>query len=345
MERKIIDRSPFETIDKPGVGWLVRLGRVGRARGAPGTEARHLRRTRGGPGIDRVLPSGGAGLRLLLALSRSDRPHRGGASRHRAPARRLGLSEARLAGTRWPAMGHAPAPPRRAGADDDPGRAAVRSGVRVRHHAGLASADRRSELSQRGPRGAAVLRHLVGLDLHHLDGQLVRSGYEPRAPGRGRLRTLASLLMAAAVPGAFTAHPVLFAGRLRRASGRPQHGRRSAARARPRAATGAGATCRLERAVRVCCGWPAPSRRARARLAIWGRSAARRPDRAARRLPDAGARAVAHPRLPGGGRPLRRAFPVVSDHRARRVDHRHRRDRRAPVAWTPCRCWHWRWRF
>jgi pyruvate,orthophosphate dikinase len=25
MERKIIDRSPFETIDKPGVGWLVRL--------------------------------------------------------------------------------------------------------------------------------------------------------------------------------------------------------------------------------------------------------------------------------------------------------------------------------
>ena len=25
MKRKIIDRSPFETIDKPGVGWLVRL--------------------------------------------------------------------------------------------------------------------------------------------------------------------------------------------------------------------------------------------------------------------------------------------------------------------------------
>src|SRR5436305_10827023 len=24
MERKILDRSPFETIDKPGVGWLVR---------------------------------------------------------------------------------------------------------------------------------------------------------------------------------------------------------------------------------------------------------------------------------------------------------------------------------
>jgi pyruvate,orthophosphate dikinase len=26
LEQRIIDRSPFETIDKPGVGWLVRLG-------------------------------------------------------------------------------------------------------------------------------------------------------------------------------------------------------------------------------------------------------------------------------------------------------------------------------
>jgi pyruvate,orthophosphate dikinase len=33
MERKIIDRSPFETLDKPGVGWLVRLAAwVGRER-------------------------------------------------------------------------------------------------------------------------------------------------------------------------------------------------------------------------------------------------------------------------------------------------------------------------
>ena len=39
MERKIIDRSPFETIDKPGVGWLVRLARVGRARGAARTSS------------------------------------------------------------------------------------------------------------------------------------------------------------------------------------------------------------------------------------------------------------------------------------------------------------------
>ena len=40
LERKIIDRSPFETIDKPGVGWLVRLAGVGRARGAARPQAR-----------------------------------------------------------------------------------------------------------------------------------------------------------------------------------------------------------------------------------------------------------------------------------------------------------------
>jgi pyruvate,orthophosphate dikinase len=38
LERKIIDRSPFETIDGPGVGWLVRLGAwVGRE-ARPGLE-------------------------------------------------------------------------------------------------------------------------------------------------------------------------------------------------------------------------------------------------------------------------------------------------------------------
>jgi pyruvate,orthophosphate dikinase len=26
IDEKIVDRSPFETIDRPGVGWLVRLG-------------------------------------------------------------------------------------------------------------------------------------------------------------------------------------------------------------------------------------------------------------------------------------------------------------------------------
>ena len=60
MERKIVDRSPFETIDKPGVGWLVRLaawvGREAQARAHAG----HLRRARWRPGLGGVLPHGRA---------------------------------------------------------------------------------------------------------------------------------------------------------------------------------------------------------------------------------------------------------------------------------------------
>ena len=74
MERKIIDRSPFETIDKPGVGWLVRLAAWVGPRGASGPEARDLRRARRRPGVDRLLPHGRARLRLLLAVPRPDRP-------------------------------------------------------------------------------------------------------------------------------------------------------------------------------------------------------------------------------------------------------------------------------
>src|SRR4051794_1518993 len=46
MERRIIDRSPFETIDKPGVGWLVRLAAWVGGGGAAPPE----RRGRGGAG-------------------------------------------------------------------------------------------------------------------------------------------------------------------------------------------------------------------------------------------------------------------------------------------------------
>ena len=47
---------------------------VGRARGAPGAQARDLRRARRRPGVDRLLPHGRARLRLLLAVPRPDRP-------------------------------------------------------------------------------------------------------------------------------------------------------------------------------------------------------------------------------------------------------------------------------
>ena len=78
MERKIIDRSPFETIDKPGRRLARAARRVGRARGAAGPQARDLRRARGRPGLDRVLPHGRARLRVVLAVPRPDRAGRGG---------------------------------------------------------------------------------------------------------------------------------------------------------------------------------------------------------------------------------------------------------------------------
>ena len=54
-------------------------GRVGRPRGAPGAQARDLRRARRRPRVDRLLPHGRARLRLLLAVPRADRAGRGGA--------------------------------------------------------------------------------------------------------------------------------------------------------------------------------------------------------------------------------------------------------------------------
>ena len=77
MERKIIDRSPFETIDKPGVGWLVRLAAwVGRE-AHPGLKLGICGEHGGDPESIDVLPHGRAGLRVLLAVPRADRP-RGG---------------------------------------------------------------------------------------------------------------------------------------------------------------------------------------------------------------------------------------------------------------------------
>ena len=43
IERKIIDRSPFETIDTPGVGLAGQTRRLGWPRGQPRSQARDLR--------------------------------------------------------------------------------------------------------------------------------------------------------------------------------------------------------------------------------------------------------------------------------------------------------------
>ena len=97
---KIIDRSPFETIDAPGRRLAGAAGGVGRARGAPGAEARDLRRARRRPGLDRVLPQGRARLRVLLAVPRPDRADRGRPGGDRA-RRLVGASLRSASMGRW----------------------------------------------------------------------------------------------------------------------------------------------------------------------------------------------------------------------------------------------------
>ena len=69
IDLKIVDRSPFETIDKPGVGWLVRLAAWVGPGGQARPQARHLRRARRRPGVDRLLPDRRPRLRELLAAT------------------------------------------------------------------------------------------------------------------------------------------------------------------------------------------------------------------------------------------------------------------------------------
>ena len=82
---RIIDRSPFETIDRPGVGWLVRLaawvGREARPDLKLGVCGEHG----GDPDSIAFFHLAGLDYVSLLAVPRADRPRRRGAGR--APAR------------------------------------------------------------------------------------------------------------------------------------------------------------------------------------------------------------------------------------------------------------------
>ncbi len=73
IDRKILDRSPFETLDEPGVGQLVRmgawLGRSARTDLKLGICGEHG----GDPDSVALLPPLGPRLRELLALPRADR--------------------------------------------------------------------------------------------------------------------------------------------------------------------------------------------------------------------------------------------------------------------------------
>ena len=77
LEHGILERNPFETLDRDGVGDLMRIA-VERGRGAqPGSQARDLRRARRRAALGRLLPRARARLRQLLAVPRPARPPRG----------------------------------------------------------------------------------------------------------------------------------------------------------------------------------------------------------------------------------------------------------------------------
>ena len=81
LRAKIIDSSPFESIDVEGVGELVRIAvERGRASQA-GARSRGLWRTWRGSAQHQVLRRSGSRLCQLLPVSSPDRPHRGSASR------------------------------------------------------------------------------------------------------------------------------------------------------------------------------------------------------------------------------------------------------------------------
>ena len=82
QDKKILDKDPFATFDGAGTGQLVAMavqkGRAARAR----PQARHLRRARRRPGVDALLPQGGARLRER--------------SPYRVPVARLAAAQAAL---------------------------------------------------------------------------------------------------------------------------------------------------------------------------------------------------------------------------------------------------------
>ena len=79
MARNILASDPFVTIDREGVGELVRIGVERGRKHAAEAQGRHLRRAWRRPGVGGVLSRGRARLRLVLAVPRADRAACGGA--------------------------------------------------------------------------------------------------------------------------------------------------------------------------------------------------------------------------------------------------------------------------
>ncbi len=83
MSRGIFEVDPFVSLDREGVGELVKIGVARGRKTQAGTEGRHLRRTRRRSGVGGVLPRDRSRLRVMLAVPRSNRPPRGRAGRTR----------------------------------------------------------------------------------------------------------------------------------------------------------------------------------------------------------------------------------------------------------------------
>ena len=77
-ETGILQDNPFEVLDIKGVGQLMKMAVEGAA-DPPGSEDRHLRRTRRPSRLDPLLPPHRPQLRVLLRPARADRAAGGGA--------------------------------------------------------------------------------------------------------------------------------------------------------------------------------------------------------------------------------------------------------------------------
>ncbi len=75
-EKKIYENDPFARLDQVGVGKLVETAVEARPADPSRHQARHLWRARRRPVVDRLLPAGRPGLRVLLTVPRPDRPPR-----------------------------------------------------------------------------------------------------------------------------------------------------------------------------------------------------------------------------------------------------------------------------
>ncbi len=83
VARGILPIDPFVSLDRDGVGELVKIGVAARTQDASGPEGRHLRRTWRRSGVGRLLQRRRSRLRVVLALPRADRAPRSRAGRAR----------------------------------------------------------------------------------------------------------------------------------------------------------------------------------------------------------------------------------------------------------------------